>query len=67
MFVRYCPKTKAYKLYNPITYKVVVSRDVEFHEGSRWNWGANHQGEPEITVEELIEGSVGIVEDNSRF
>lgn len=29
---------KAYKLYNPFTQKVKISRDVVFDEESTWNW-----------------------------
>jgi hypothetical protein len=29
---------KAYKLFNPITKRIVISRDVVFKEDSTWNW-----------------------------
>lgn len=32
-------ETKAYRLYNPITKKIVVSRDVVFEEDEKWDWG----------------------------
>ena len=32
IFIRYNEESKAYKLYNPLTDKVVVSRDVIFNE-----------------------------------
>ncbi|GJS64118.1 retrovirus-related pol polyprotein from transposon TNT 1-94 [Tanacetum coccineum] len=32
------PWSKGYKLYNPVTRKVVVSRDVEFEEEGSWDW-----------------------------
>ncbi|PWA61635.1 hypothetical protein CTI12_AA371330 [Artemisia annua] len=38
VFVGYDKQSKGYKLYNPITRKVVVSRDVEFHEEEAWDW-----------------------------
>lgn len=34
IFVEYCSVSKVYKLYNPSTCKVIVSRDMVFHEGS---------------------------------
>lgn len=30
-------ESKAYRLYNPVTQKVINSRDVLFDEGSSWN------------------------------
>ncbi|XP_073152810.1 uncharacterized protein [Henckelia pumila] len=34
-------KTKAYKLYNPNTKKIVISRDVVFDEKTSWSWAQN--------------------------
>jgi len=36
IFIGYCESIKAYKLYKPKTYKVVVSRDVIFDEWRAW-------------------------------
>ena len=30
-------KTKAYKLYDPVTRKVIISRDVQFVENESWD------------------------------
>ncbi|GJR08472.1 retrovirus-related pol polyprotein from transposon TNT 1-94 [Tanacetum coccineum] len=38
VFIGYEKHSKVYKLYNPITRKVVVSRDVEFEEEESWDW-----------------------------
>ncbi|GKD76667.1 retrovirus-related pol polyprotein from transposon TNT 1-94, partial [Tanacetum coccineum] len=38
VFVGYDKQSKGYKLYNPVTRKVVVSRDVEFDEEGSWDW-----------------------------
>lgn len=32
------PGTKAYRLFNPTTQKIIVSRDVIFNEAKGWNW-----------------------------
>ncbi|CAJ2647282.1 unnamed protein product [Trifolium pratense] len=32
-------ESKAYKLYNPIDRKIIISRDVVFDESKGWNWG----------------------------
>jgi hypothetical protein len=37
IFLGYGEQTKAYKLYNPITKKVILSRDVLFKEEESWN------------------------------
>nr|GFB49048.1 copia-type polyprotein [Tanacetum cinerariifolium] len=38
VFVGYDKQSKGYKLYNPVTKKVVMSRDVEFDEEGSWDW-----------------------------
>ena len=37
VFVGYCDESKAYKLYNPSTKKVIISRDVQFIEEEAWD------------------------------
>jgi transposase InsO family protein len=46
IFLGISEHSKAYKLLNPITRKIVISRDVVFMEDSTWNWSeqsANQQ------------------------
>ncbi|GJW53526.1 retrovirus-related pol polyprotein from transposon TNT 1-94 [Tanacetum coccineum] len=38
VLVCYDKQSKGYKLYNPVTRKVAVSRDVEFKEEGSWDW-----------------------------
>ncbi|KAK8934097.1 hypothetical protein KSP39_PZI014574 [Platanthera zijinensis] len=38
IFVGYAPESKAYKFYNPVTGKAIVSRDVVFEEDCCWSW-----------------------------
>lgn len=38
IFVGYDTKSKAYRLYNPLNKKVIISRDVEFDEEDYWCW-----------------------------
>nr|GFA83330.1 copia-type polyprotein [Tanacetum cinerariifolium] len=38
VFIGYDKHSKGYKLYNLITKKVVVSRDVDFEEEESWDW-----------------------------
>lgn len=37
IFVGYSEQSKSYKLYNPISKKVIVSRDVKFKEEEAWD------------------------------
>ena len=37
IFVGYLEDTKAYKLYDPVTRKVIISRDVQFVENESWD------------------------------
>lgn len=41
IFVGYCTHSKAYRLYNPLNGKVVVSRNVVFDEEASWDWNNN--------------------------
>ena len=41
IFLSVSEMSKAYKLYNPITKKIVISRDIIFYEGSFWKWDDN--------------------------
>jgi len=38
IFIGYDEKTKGYKLFDPISKKVMVSRDVGINEASEWDW-----------------------------
>jgi transposase InsO family protein len=38
IFVGYCSQSKGYRIYNPKTKKVIISRDVKFDESAFWNW-----------------------------
>ncbi|GKU96667.1 hypothetical protein SLEP1_g9878 [Rubroshorea leprosula] len=38
IFLGYSDETKGYRFYNPITKKLLISRDVIFDENNSWNW-----------------------------
>ena len=41
IFVGYEPGSKAYRVYDPTTRRVHISRDAVFDEEARWEWGAD--------------------------
>jgi hypothetical protein len=43
IFTGYSETSKAYRLYNPITKKLILSRDVKFLENQFWNDSENQQ------------------------
>ena len=51
IFVGYSERSKAYKLYNHITKKLVISRDVKFNEEKAWNWSTNDPKGKSICVD----------------
>ena len=36
IFTGYCSESKAYRLYDPLNNKIILSRDVEFLENQSW-------------------------------
>lgn len=49
-FVCYSDESKGFRLYNPITKKLIIRRDVIFYESSCWEWAvksAQHLSYPE--------------------
>jgi hypothetical protein len=52
VFLGYEPGSKAYRLYDPVSKRVLVSRDVVFEEAQPWNWS---NGGEASTVEFTVE------------
>jgi len=42
IFISYEPGSKAYRVYDPTTRRVHVSRDVVFDEAAQWAWMRDH-------------------------
>lgn len=60
VFIRYDARTKGCKLYDQLTEKVVISRDVEFDEEASWDWNVQQEDEyydffPLFKEEEWVE------------
>nr|XP_010943412.1 uncharacterized protein LOC105061152 [Elaeis guineensis] len=58
IFIRYDARSKTYKLFNPKTKKIHISRDVEFHEDGMWSWQSNKELFYEEKEEEEKESKV---------
>ena len=61
VFVGHSSSNKGYKIYQPLTEKIIVSRDVKFDEAARWNWNKTEpeqayaeEKEPELQVDDVI-------------
>ncbi|XP_025674246.1 uncharacterized protein [Arachis hypogaea] len=48
IFIGYSTDSKAYKLYNPVSKKVIISRDVTFDEKDIWDWNTKTEKHPII-------------------
>lgn len=46
VFFSYEPGTKAYRVYDPVGKKLIVTRDVIFDEKKAWNWAADGRCDP---------------------
>nr|GMC60295.1 Retrovirus-related Pol polyprotein from transposon TNT 1-94 [Ipomoea batatas] len=60
-------ESKAYRLYNPITKKIVISRDVIFNEDCFWPWNSNVvQQVPVPLVDETEDDVPTVAHDNQQ-
>lgn len=51
IFIGYCTQSKAYRLYNPLSRKILIRRDVVFDEMASWNWsGSNEKIQEQILI-----------------
>ena len=55
IFIGYSTNSKAYKLYNPETKKIIISRDVKFDEQGTWDWSTKSQKETKVIPESYEE------------
>jgi hypothetical protein len=62
IFLGVSEESKAYRLYNPVTKKVVISRDVVFVENEKWSWNEAKKDTPS-----QIEGSDDEVQEETQL
>jgi hypothetical protein len=48
-------ESKAYKLYNPIDRKIIISRDVVFEESKSWNWNSKGNTKSSVNINPVDE------------
>ncbi|CAL2234198.1 unnamed protein product [Prunus armeniaca] len=59
VFVGYATCEKGYRVFDPISNKLILSRDVTFDEEGVWNWTDNHGSDmPTYSVENQVEFDV---------
>ena len=51
IFVGYSENSKAYRLYSPVSKKVIISRDVKFDEAKLWQWNAPKEDQNSLFVD----------------
>ena len=52
IFLGYSDEIKGYRLYNPITKKVLISRDVTFDEEGEWTWNTKEKKQFHFVLDE---------------
>ncbi|KAM1689141.1 hypothetical protein EV2_037740 [Malus domestica] len=71
IFLGYGTCEKGYRLFNPKTNKIVISRDVIFDENSCWDWKSGNKKTMSISVPSDVDGSkeneTEAVEDDAIF
>ena len=60
IFVGYGDIRMRYKLYNPITKKVIISRDVIFEEDKTWQWNDDQEAVKWISTDLILEDVVEV-------
>jgi hypothetical protein len=60
IFVGYGERRMGYKLYNPITKKVIMSKDVIFEEDKSWQWTDDKEAVRWINIDLILEDEVEV-------
>jgi hypothetical protein len=60
IFVGYGDLRMGYKLYNPITKKLIISRDVIFEEDKTWQWNDDQEAVKWISTDLILEDEVEV-------
>ena len=60
IFIGYGDRRMGYKLYNPITKNVIMSRDVIFEEDKSWQWNGDQEEAKGISMDLILEDEVEV-------
>jgi len=60
IFIEYGDRRMGYKLYNPITKKVIMSKDVIFEEDKTWQWNDDQETVKWISTDLILEEEVEV-------
>jgi len=60
IFIGYGDRRMGYKLYNPITKKVIMSKDVIFEEDKSWQWNDDQEAIKWISTDLILEDEVEV-------
>ncbi|CAL9025584.1 unnamed protein product, partial [Prunus brigantina] len=58
VFIGVSEESKGYKLYNPITQKAIISRDVLFDEDNTWDWNSKEKRSISVDLNEGDESRI---------
>ncbi|CAL5340443.1 unnamed protein product [Camellia sinensis] len=61
IFIGYCTQSKAYRLYNPLSGKFLIRRDVVFDENASWDWRGSDE-----KMQQQVPMSIGISPNESQ-
>jgi len=63
VFLGLSQESKAYRMYDPVSTRIIVSRDVVFEEDKQWNWGTEETGNQILAWGENTEAEQQVTEN----
>ena len=63
VFLGLSQESKAYRMYDPVSTRIIMSRDVVFEEDKQWNWGTEETGNQILAWGENTEAEQQVTEN----